>query len=605
MWKRLPVVARLAIIVAGLMMPFVVLPAVIAASVVYNVQQRNIARLQSGGDDSVRETRAMRRQREERELRAAREAAVEYSRAEGFDVTKMPVDMIADMSSLHKGNRGVSMYFECAGIRDLVRGVGVGDDVTYSFLTKDREAVARVQEKLRYYRGAATVKADPDREGTFLVEASNAKAINDLAKVAFPKRTLPVEDSIVTTRQWVMPGCKSYDEAVEKLRSIRLYNPDYEPDYTKVESVRNAGGRDFVSSSGTLMSDGCPLPVGSFVVSEVESSSGKVDVQVPGNLPDEEARIDFARTNADFSSVDFKRKTVQHDGTPKDVRRTVYDDMGYQITLHKAKEVEASTNRAYMVFSSEEALMSVLNGPDGVLPKGTFVSYGAPPAPAAAGGRSPYVLEFDVDSQMLSKLELQGAASPALAARVKEAGYTKEDLDASVMFAEVYRDGHASLRTVKEVGLDRARVNGVPVMELVDRMGRTDYGKLDEEDLKNWLDDASRIRAVNVKVDAASKEICVTTVTGTSVETTRKPLDDRQFAALAARGAFSKTEMKDLVMAMHPERFKTYAVGDKSLFAAALDDFIAGRKPRTNKEIVEQMKTRKQARRKGVEPPVL
>ncbi len=580
------------IVVMTVVAPYAFLPVALTAYLGYRAVMNERKKLLEG--EPVGDSRAARRAREELKREAARAAAVEYDKKTAFDLTRLPLDMKADLRTLRKDGRAVTMDFECAGIPGLVHARGEGKDVTYSFGVNDLEVAKKIEEQVRYYNGLASIA--PGRDGSYVVTASNAAAINKLARFAFPPKEVEVSQGTRVVRQYVVEGCSTFEEAKAKLVVMKEADPGLRPNRTLVEGTTTVDGKEEVERSGKLYEKGDYIPVGAFVVNEVEESVAKTKVQVRGDLRDSEQVLHFAGKAADFSGVDPQRSESVSDGMPEGAVR-YFDNEGEIVALHRADEVPGGSVKAYLVCDSLDSLKAVLENPDAKLPEGSFLALGTPPEPSVGEGPDKFVVSLDADSELLSRLQVQSGASPSLLSKCESMGVSGEDLNRSLIMEEIRKDGYSSVRAVKGLSLDRARINGVPLEDVVDRLRSDRYGTLDEDDLRRWLSDAGQIRAVNVTVDVKKREVRVTTVMADKVVTDRKELDEKQILELAKRGKISKADMRDLAMSMHPEFFKVYSVGLNPVYPKPLEDFIAGRRPISNKDIVRQMEEAKEQQR--------
>lgn len=558
-------------------------------------------REQASGDRplSRRERRRQARENRRRAVQARRDQAVEYSPKYGWNVDLLPSDMSASFMEGQKGNA----YFRCAGIDDLVTGTPLGKDVNYSFKLTDMTKLDELKRKAGMYNGAAAVEM---RSGDWMVRASNAAAINELAKAAFPQRTHDVTREVMHTRQYRIEGMKSYDEALAYFKAKR---DELIPANSFVTVRDVVDGETMRTSNGTELSP-VSLPVGTFIISETETDRYKGEVKLHDNrFRDRDEMLEAARQS--FSAGESTRlpgsvpgELSVSDSTPERVERYLSDEYGNHVGLVSPDGPDYKALRAYVICEDVDALAQVLNA--GELPEGALV-VASREAPSVREGQ--FYVELERSGDVRSLLGIQGEASPGFAAKCESLGIGAEQRDASLLMDEVARNGYASCVLKGKVGLERANVNGVPVRDIADRLSSTRLDRLDREAAGTWIRDASRIQAVSVTVDPKRAELRITSVVGDVQKVETRKMTDREVTEFSRRGKVSRAEMKDLLMQVHPDYFRSYSVVGKGtyhgLYEDPVRDFLAGRRPASVPEVkarMQEARRERQALRKAAEP---
>lgn len=580
-FKTLLTLAAVAIVILAPAFTFPLLVGLVAADVVSRSRMRIGAR---GAGEGERPSLWERRKERKRAIQVRRERAVEYDRRHGWDVNGLPVDMRP--TRLCSPGMGDVSFFECAGIPGLVEATAAGKDVEYSFVLKDTGKAADIQREVKMHNGAARLERDGDG---FVVKAYDAATINDLAKKAYPPSRHEVQREFVHTRQYIVGGKSSFADALEEFRRNR---DSYSPVNSFSSVADSVDGVRRVSSNGEPFSPGFLLP-GEWIVTEEEVSRFAGRVDVPANILMDEDIIDYAKDRfvADDStrvSLSDAEKLRLSDGTPERVGRYVVMDDGSSLRLCDSGSLSGHSLHAYLVCDDLDSMAEVLNQ-DGI-PKGTFLVLDSE-APAMDGR---FVIELDLDDETRSLLAVQGDASPAFVARCESMGVSKETLEASLLMDVVDHRGYADVRLRDSVSFDKVRVNGVPVTELADRLADDRLPALDRKGVADWLRDAALVQSVSVTVDAKKAEMRITSRVGDVQKVETRKMTDREIREFSRRGELSKAEMKDLLMQVHPDFFRSYSQGGKSLFEDPVRDFIAGQKPKLSPTLGRQMRQAKE-----------
>ena len=232
-----------------------------------------------------------------------------YVRGHGWDVKAFPLDMEPSIPE----QDAASVRLKAAGIDGLVTAErGRRGSVLFSFPLRQEEKAIAVADFVRKNELAASVEHTPD--GRFLVSSSDADVISRLTHVAFPDRSLKVEHQFTENRQYVIEGCSSYEEALQKFQKDRDGLTPANSFHSLVQKAE--GMKDVVVTNGSAI-DGTTvtLPTGAYVVTESSVSGRSLLVKIPGDIETPEAVRTFADgvlMDAAFSDPEV----VYSDGTP-------------------------------------------------------------------------------------------------------------------------------------------------------------------------------------------------------------------------------------------------------------------------------------------------
>lgn len=494
----------------------------------------------------------------------------EYS-SQGFDVTALPVDMSLDYGNARQAS------FTCAGISGLVTAKSTDalfGLVKYSFPIHNLETADMLQAKAASMGNGARVYRN--EAGEYMVEATDARSINILAKAAYPMTRVEAERQVDIVRQYRVDGCSSEAEAVKKLQTLRESGEVVRPDnfYQSVNIVID-GNQRVVSDGSVFAMNPSSLPAGTFIVNEVERQSIDIYANIPYNLNRSEVPgyIDsFGR-----SPVDAKEKveTIYSSATPLDVSRTMkVGDRDIEV-VHYGTGLDAGT-RIYLEVKDEAQLQDLVR--TGKIYEGTNVSLGA--RPALDNG---LCVELEATPGILGKMYPKDGPSLSGSIMVSES-----DAKWSVLMDSLRRQGSVSLDVREDVVLKDAKVNGTDFSLVADRYSNSRLPKLDIRGLSDWSDDVSRLGDIQVKVDSDSRGVTVSgRVDGKSVEHDTVYLTPAQMKSLESREGVSMAEKVDLFLQMGAgsdssvSAFKSYpSFGDSSI-ANPVVDYAKGKEPRT------------------------
>lgn len=534
-----------------------------------------IRRLTGRGDSRQKEPkeRSVSPRREQRRaLREGRRAVRRemFDPKLGWDFSRLPGSMKADLS---QALRSVA-HFDAAGIEGLVKADGRKG--LFSFEIDP----AREPERYMAVRGSALAagalrrRSNPRR---YVVESPDPSVVAELAKIAWPPQESSVVRESVVTSQYLVSGVSSYEEALEKFRQEgqRML-----PVNTFSETRTSVDGLDRLFPCGaplTAASAGV-LPTDTFIVNVTERERHEGKVEVPyGRCHDAGDRWETASdlfVCREENRVELAPEQAQSlsDGLPEGVRRGVRMDDGEMLAIRRAGEASKEDLVVRLSFDSQDAMMACLQA--GEVADGTLLVVDR----ADASPKGPWEVTVPVDGSVLPKLALQGDASAAVGARAAAAGVDREDMVFSMVVNEVGRVGYASVKlSGGDLSLGGASIGGVPVDEFAGRLASRSCREMDSQLAARWLVDAVKIQSVNLTVDAKKAEVCVSATmgNGTYVEERRR-VSEEEIHKFAQRGEISKGEIKELLMQLKPELFRSYLPDGKPSLSDPVGTFMKG-----------------------------
>ena len=232
-----------------------------------------------------------------------------YDRVRGWNVKSFPLDMEPHIPSANAS----SIQVKAAGIDNLVTASHRRGVVTFSFPLSSSEKAMHLSSLIEKSGMPAVV----DRHGNdhFVVRSNDVDVINVLAKRAFPQKSLHVEHELTENRQYVIKGCKSYEEALQKFQETK---DSLTPDNTYCTLRQKAEGmnEEVITNGSAIDGSVFTLPTGAYVVTESTVSGRSSLVQIPGDIEAPEA----IRAFADGVMMDMAFSegiTTTSDGTPK------------------------------------------------------------------------------------------------------------------------------------------------------------------------------------------------------------------------------------------------------------------------------------------------
>lgn len=534
--------------------------------------------------------------------RMGRESVLKFH---GWNVEGLPLDMTFTSVSSRQAQLGA------AGIDGLITAKKpiFGKDASFSFPV-DRSEVAT---KLQGYIESSGIDAKVKRDGVggFIVSSGSLEAMNTLAKMAYPQRNVAVERELVHVQQYVVEGAKSFEEAKAMLEADRSAGRLLSSYVSMQDTVNGRKGEPVLNGTpvnGELLNG--EIHLGAYVVNLEEVSVIKGSMEVPADIEPKDyvsyAEVHFDSGRPD-TSVDVSERLT--DGTPEGLERYfIYETNGHHVQLRNPESIDTMLEdglKAYVVFGSAEAFGAALNG--GKLAEGTFVSISSAKPDV---GADRFVLELDLADHRVRDLISRYSDLPAsVQVELDRLGVDAGIVDYSLIVDRVRRDGSVGASLSGELPGDvlcDGRVNGTMVSMLQERLTDGSLYDLDVEKAIEWTKDASQIKFVNIEVDVVRSELRITSIVGEEGfrKTERLPLSENDIESLSRRGSLSKAQMKDLLIQLHPDYFKTYSTASgESIFKEPMAAFISGTKPVLSADGKKQEKTRtktlKPVRQKG------
>lgn len=527
-----------------------------------------------------------------------------------WEVNNLPLDMYPTRGL----NDSREAYFTVAGVRDVVKGRVTGRrGAEFSMVITDERKAQDVMDLIAE-NGLVGTKVVRRDEGSFSIISDNAVDIATIVKQFYPPRTFEVAREVNTTRQFVVDGCKTYEEALQKFRENRPFFS--RPDAVRVSysNIIDGHAEPEVTSGDSLGLSS--LPVGSFVINETVTDYFSRNVTVNGgvDMTDEAMRSDAAEAvvfkHEDKVEDRCSKEPVYSNGLAGCEVHRMMDVDGRQIELvGKDSPVLKDTGASmFVTFASIGELLDVTSGKRDL--SGRMVLVDTARYTPNAGE---YILEVPAHAALLSSLEMvSGGGRDAAedAGRYAVYGVSDKDVARSVVVDEIRRNGYVSALLKGPVDYSGALVNGVPVSQYLERsVGMVEDGRLDafrnEKEQRRWLEAAARVKSVRMDLDLRERRLILTSsvqedkTDGSRIVTKveQRDLKENEIRALCSRGRATETELKDLLMRLHPEAFEVYSRKGQS--ADPMGDFIAGRKfvsaePRRAKtEAMRQQEARK------------
>ena len=523
-----------------------------------------------------------------------------------WNVRSFPLDMYPTMG-VRDSNK---CLFTCCGMENVVEG-SVKRDIfgrqkaVFTMEIRDEKKAQDVADAIAR-SGLVGTQVLRKNDSSFVLRSDNAVDISTLVKQFYPPRSFEVAREVETRQQFVVSGCASYEDALREFKENRSH---YSPVNTVV-SYQNIidGHREprLVSNADYMPGT---LPVGSYVIDEtvVDYYSKNVTVNGGVDMTDEAMRSEAAAA-ARFGVEDkvedrcsFEPKyTNGLEG--REPARTITLDGRQVEVMQKGSPGLGSTGAAlYVAFSSQEELLDALTGKTSLLGRMVLVDTSEPDI-----DKNEYLLKIPADERLISSLSLPGDDAVDLAEKLEGLGVSREDIERTLICNEISKYGYLSARLNDDIDISKALVGNVSAQQFVERMRDLPEKSMAEKidsaaKAKLWCDEAAMIKSVDMQLDFRKRELVITSTivkdhnSHTKIESC--PLTDEQLKRLSNWDAVSKTELKDLLMRLHPDFFTVYRNADgTSRYADPIRDFIAGRKPQLREDVKKEKKQQKQVK---------
>lgn len=506
-----------------------------------------------------------------------------------WNLRELPFDMYTSPWALDKREA----YFTCAGIENVIRARVLdrrGRKAEFSIVTESDDKAQQIADHIAE-NGIIGTRVVRTEDGKFEIVSDNAVDISNIVKEFYPPREMCVEREISTTKQFVVSGCKSYEEARQKFEQNRMfYKPSnvYQTVQDTVEGVKAPE-----QSSPNIMNPSS-LDAGSFIINETKTEKFSRNVKFNGGLDctDEALRSEasaaytkqgMSRENdlvEDSTRIEISNG-IENDNVPRHVK--VNDRV---IPLRTAENTDVSALEASLVFrfKTSQEMQDFLSGK---------VSTAGMPAlvdrfPSSHPGE--FVVTVPLDNKLLKSMESVDGIPEKIYEKYSDAGVSRKDCQfTSIVDTLSSGEGYATVRLTENVDFSRALVNGVPVNDYAERFENKEKQALLQEIEKDkkrlqWLDDAAKIKAVSVNVDLKNSELVITSTVSnenrSETKVDRRQLTDDELRDFQRRGDIPETDAKDLIMMMHPDYFGTYSAdGGRPMYEDPLGSFIRNEKP--------------------------
>lgn len=519
-----------------------------------------------------------------------------------WNVHEFPMDMYP---SVGLKDRGQAM-FTVAGVENVVRGSVTRDafgrqKARFSMEIHDEAKANDVAELVRSQGiiGTRVVRLD---SGAFEIVSDNAADICTIVKQFYPPRSFEVARSVETTRQFVVEGCATYEEALAKFKANR--GNYVTPAAVKVSYQNIIDGHaepeerfgEGVSGAAVWME------AGSWVIDETTREYFSRNVTVNGgvDMTDEAMRSNAAEAVV-FKHEDKVEDRCSHEPVYSNGLQDAVVERKIQVGRNnillveeQSAALEKTGASMYVSFKSLDELLAVASG-DKPLGSRIVLVDTVRPEP----GQGEFILEVPADGRLLSSLDM-GTDSSEFSRALSHYGpygVSADDISRSLVVDELQRTGYVSARLTDVPSMDRAMVNGVPVKEFVERSvamvkdGRAEALR-DDVQRKRWLDDAAQVKSVHLDVDMRRRKVILTSTVQyqerMDIKMEEYPssgaLSFDQMESLQRKGLFSDAELKDLVLQLHPDIFQSYRAPGSTddnvipLYADPMRDFIEGRR---------------------------
>ena len=494
-----------------------------------------------------------------------------WSRRQGWDLDRIPFDLAPSIS-------GDSMLLYKKGYDQAIAAMHRRDgSADFTFVVDDGSAAARVSEHISKSGSAAQVRRMGD--GGFMVVSSSPEEASRLLGVACPLSKVEVAGEVHSVNQYRVGGCATFEEALAKFRSMKEDGALGAPEHACIYEVREAAGQR--RTDGEKPCPPVSLNAGEWIVNDEKVDAYRCEVTVAGTDRSDAALHAISSMDMSASeSVPSKSAGSRLSNGAEDVSRTVEDSHGRSVALVRAASMPAGLS-VLVRCSSLAEVQSVLT--DGRIPQGRLVEIGRDMQCGAMDVLLP------ADSERIGRLALQSGASPSQARFNVSVGVTESDLLASEVLAAAAAGETMTLRVKEDLPLDGGLSGGTSLKDLSERLSSQRLAALDEESARLWTEDAARIQSVRMDVDLKSMELRVSSKVDDVMKVETRKLSEEDVRAFERRGTLSQAEMKDVLMQLHPDYFRSYSsAAGRETVHDPLSDMIAGRPPLTTTQYWNQ-----------------
>lgn len=497
-----------------------------------------------------------------------------------------------------RNDRNDVRTFEVNGMKDLITGKVSfwNGKVDYSFPAPvDNPAVGKLAAEFK--SNGSHVSFDESSNGYETIHTDSPEAALALAKAAYPVKEADVKREVREVDQYIVNGA-TYEEALAKFKADRengIVHPIVSNYLSVSYSVDGKALEPVIS--GRIFGEGDKLRPGEWIINDerLTMSNGKVEMPVGVRQEDLPGIVVNSFSSASSGVSEVKSRSFE-DGTGRVTARYLTDESlgrGNRIDFdleHFAVSRKGNDLKAYIVIPSMDVLQTLAG--EGKLAKGSYIVVGTE-SPDISQGKMAVELDFS-NPVVRETVRLQNPLDSETLSRGLQAGFSEADIEYSRLIERARSDGYVTAGLTRDFDLSDTKVNGVPMNEFIDRLNNPHLLALEQSRQALWLQEAAKIQAVNVEVDAMKMEMRITSVVDGGSKVEKYKLSEKEIQDFAKRGAIPKEEMKDFLMQIHPDYFRTYSDGNgNSIFADPVKDFLIGKKPTLAADAFRAAKTQK------------
>lgn len=506
-------------------------------------------------------------------------------------------------------------YFDCCGIKDFVTGVanrnGTAD---FSFKCKDLDNALKIEAYLKEngthpsLRGAS-IRRDVD--GGFVCSCRDPYAIVALVKAGeFQSKDATVTTTTRDVQQFIVSGCRTYEEALEKFKADRA-NLSPANVYSQVEKTLD--GKTLMSACGCSLRMS-KMEIGSFIIDETIIHSSTLTGTVPGAtaLSDMEIVDNLLANKEIIPETSEPEKLI----TPVTFSQKEMEEMGHFVKFGNGRSLDmdkiegqaeaavadiCSSKYLTVTFRSKEELQKALES--GKINRGSLMEITDGRNDGDIIREGGFQMHMPLNESAIKKLHVTGEDSDSIN-RYSELGLSPDMLEMACIGLSMKESGHCPVVNDSAIPVSRFSANGTRAEELKDRLGNDKAPQLESlAQVNQWSEQAAMVRNIDIDVDYKNETLRIRstvsngTVTHTKTET--KKLSQKELKDFSKRGPITDSQAKDLLMQTHPDYFSMYRSGGKSIFSDPVGDFIAGRRPQTKIEAYHQKQEQKKNQKKA------